>query len=103
MPIQLVLQGMPYTAREFKLTCVRECAVEFGVLDCPEKAYQFWQAHVPSAPWFMEEREIMIAITLNTRKKVTGFTCWGSARWTRCSAIRVTCSGWRWCKMPLPW
>ena len=54
MPAQFVIKGMPYTTREFKLMCVRECAVEFRALDCPEKAYQFWQAHVPSAPWYVE-------------------------------------------------
>ena len=77
MSAQCVLPGMPYTTREFKLMCVRECAVEFGQLDNAEKAYQFWQANVPSAPWYLEEREIMIAITVNIRRRVTGFSLQG--------------------------
>ena len=59
---------------EYKQTKLRECPLNYGqVLDDPEKAYNFWMLHVPSAPWYREEQETFAVFFLNTRRHVVGF------------------------------
>ena len=62
----------PYTAREFKVLCVRECPVT-NRIETPEQVKSFWFEHVTGAAWFVQEKEIMVTLCLNTRHKVTAF------------------------------
>ena len=41
-------------------------------LETPESAVNYWQSVITTMPWFIADREICVAITLNTRLRVTG-------------------------------
>jgi len=41
-------------------------------LDAPEAAFRYWQSVITTMPWYIPDREICVAITLNTRLRVTG-------------------------------
>ena len=41
-------------------------------LETPETAFQYWQTVITKMPWYIADREICVAITLNTRLRVTG-------------------------------
>ena len=41
-------------------------------LETPEAAFRYWQSVITTMPWFIPDREVCVAITLNTRLRVTG-------------------------------
>jgi len=41
-------------------------------LETPESAFRYWQSVIIKMPWYIPDREICVAITLNTRLRVTG-------------------------------
>ena len=41
-------------------------------LETPEAAYRYWESVITKMPWFIPDREVCVAITLNTRLRVTG-------------------------------
>ena len=41
-------------------------------LETPESAYAYWQTVVTRMPWYIADREVCVALTLNTRLRVTG-------------------------------
>src|SRR5271154_5873745 len=41
-------------------------------LEAPETAFQYWQSVITTMPWYIPDREVCVAITLNTRLRVTG-------------------------------
>lgn len=41
-------------------------------LETPETAYRYWQSVITTMPWYIPDREVCVAITLNTRYRVTG-------------------------------
>lgn len=63
-----------YVARDWKVTALREMplADELALLDTPDKAAEYWHAHVASAPWFNGDVETLVVLHLNTRRRVTG-------------------------------
>ncbi len=42
------------------------------ICDTPQKAVQYWSAHVPSTPHFNPECECFVVVFLNTRRRVKG-------------------------------
>jgi len=46
-------------------------------LETPETAFKYWQSVITTMPWFIPDREICVAITLNTRLRVTGHSLVG--------------------------
>ncbi len=40
-------------------------------LDSPETAFQYWQDVITKMPWYIPDREVCVAIMLNTRLRVT--------------------------------
>jgi DNA repair protein RadC len=71
LPPPLIRRG--YCA-EYKLMKLRECALDQKTMDTPDRAYDFWIANVPSAPWYRDEQETFIVILLSTRRHCTGFS-----------------------------
>ena len=46
-------------------------------LETPESAFRYWQSVITTMPWYIPDREICVAITLNTRLRVTGHSLVG--------------------------
>ena len=57
---------------EFKILRLREIVGD-DAGDSPDKIAAFWKASVPSAQWFVPEKECLCVVFLNTRRKITGF------------------------------
>src|SRR5581483_2658833 len=60
--------------KEFKVVALRECPTpeNMALCDTPEKAADYWQAHVAHAPHFNPECECFVVLMLNTRRRVKG-------------------------------
>lgn len=77
---QLNLPGAPpkswtvLPAAEFKLMRLREVADDKPLCDTPERAYDYWCAHVADSPQFQTEVEQFVILLLNTRKRIIGHT-----------------------------
>ena len=41
-------------------------------LETPEAAFKYWEEVITKMPWYIPDREVCVAITLNTRYRVTG-------------------------------
>jgi DNA repair protein RadC len=82
MPKQLNLLDVPrdkrtpfiFVPKEFKVLALRECPTppDSQLLDAPDKVADYWRAHVTSHPYFAPEVECLVAIILNTRRRVKG-------------------------------
>jgi DNA repair protein RadC len=59
---------------EFKVVSLRETPPELlsYIVDTPEKAREYWQAHVASDPRFNPDVECLVCLVLNTRRRVMG-------------------------------
>jgi DNA repair protein RadC len=59
---------------EYKLTKLRECPLNNGkTVDTPDRVYDMWTAHIPTAQWYRDEQETFVVFFLNTRRYLTGF------------------------------
>ena len=73
---------MPPTARpperrtrhEYKVTALRECPTpeNLQLCDTPDKAADYWRMHIATHPHFNPDCECLVALLLNTRRKVKG-------------------------------
>ena len=41
-------------------------------IDHPEKAVEYWHNVITTMPWYIADREICVALTVNTQHRVTG-------------------------------
>jgi DNA repair protein RadC len=41
-------------------------------LETPETAFKYWETVITKMPWYIPDRELCVAVTLNTRLRVTG-------------------------------
>lgn len=64
----------PFNPKEFRVTALRECPVpaEMLLCDTPQKAFEYWQLHVKTSTHFDPEAECLVALLLNTRRRVKG-------------------------------
>ena len=64
----------PATPHEYKVTALRECPLPdaMQVCDTPEAAAAYWRMHIATHPHFNPDCECLIALLLNTRRKVKG-------------------------------
>jgi DNA repair protein RadC len=64
----------PATPHEFKITPLRECPTPdaLTICDTPDKAFEYWQMHIATHPYFNPECECLAVLLLNTRRKVKG-------------------------------
>ena len=58
--------------QEFKVICLRECSASALTLDTPQQATEYWNANIPSAPWFDPCKEALVVLVLNTRRRILG-------------------------------
>jgi hypothetical protein len=61
-------------AQEYKVIALRECPLpeSLAFCDTPERAAEYWQLHVQTNPYFDPERECLVVVILNTRRRVKG-------------------------------
>ena len=64
----------PATPHEFKITPLRECPTPDAMVICdtPDRAADYWKLHIATHPYFNPECECLVALLLNTRRKVKG-------------------------------
>lgn len=60
--------------QEYKVVSLRDCPSpkELVLCDQPRCVVDYWKLHIKSQPQFDPEREIIIAILLNTRRMIRG-------------------------------
>ena len=60
--------------KEFKVTALRDCPVpeELRICDTPDTATEYWKLHVATHHYFNPEAECLVALLLNTRRRVKG-------------------------------
>ena len=63
----------PYSAAEFRVLRLRELPLDSPLCDEPQRVYDFWQAHVAQAAWYNPDAECLVAVLLNTRRRIQGF------------------------------
>ena len=63
-----------YDPKEFKVVALRDCPVPESMKICeqPQQIADYWQMHVATHPWFTPDRECLVMMLLNTRKRVLG-------------------------------
>lgn len=63
-----------FNAKEYKVIALRECPLpaELQQCDTPEKVASYWNSVVVQNPYFDPERETLVVLLLNTRRKVKG-------------------------------
>lgn len=61
-------------AKEYKVVALRECPLpaEMSLCDTPDKAADYWRAHVQTDPRFNADVETMVVLLVNTRRRVKG-------------------------------
>ena len=68
----LSMTTKPYTPHEFKVMRVRECAPMMEVADTPEIIAAYWHNNIPQADWYDPNKEAVVVIVLNTRRRIVG-------------------------------
>jgi len=65
-----------FNPKEFKVVSLRECptAADMQIIDTPERATDYWMAHIPSHPYFSADVECFVVLMLNTRRRIKGHT-----------------------------
>jgi hypothetical protein len=60
--------------QEWKLVSLRECSTpeNMQLIDEPQKAADYWRAHITTHPHFNPEVECLVALMLNVRKRIKG-------------------------------
>jgi DNA repair protein RadC len=60
--------------QEWKVIALRDCPMPESMLLCdtPAHAVDYWRAHIERHPQFDPERECLVALHLNTRRKIRG-------------------------------
>ncbi|HEV7924437.1 MAG TPA: JAB domain-containing protein [Verrucomicrobiae bacterium] len=64
----------PTSAYEYKLVTLRECppTEDQFLCDTPQRAADYWRHHLPTDPRFNSEVECLVALMVNTRRRVKG-------------------------------
>jgi DNA repair protein RadC len=63
-----------FCAKEYKVVALRECPLpeQMAICDTPERAADYWRAHVTQHPAFNPDVECFVVLLLNTRRRVKG-------------------------------
>jgi DNA repair protein RadC len=63
-----------FCAKEYKVVALRECPLpeQMQLCDTPERAAEYWRAHVVHHPAFSPDVETLVVLLLNTRRRVKG-------------------------------
>ena len=77
-PFDVVAEhGMTYTTGKSQQIVIRTLGrepSECRIIDTPDVAAQYWREHVTTRPDFDEQREMVIGIMLDVRKKPIGYS-----------------------------
>ena len=60
------------TPCEFKVMRVRECVSSDLLIETPAQAVEYWQKNIPQSSWFDPNKEALVALVLNTRRRIIG-------------------------------
>jgi DNA repair protein RadC len=62
------------SSMEYKVVALRECVSPDALLLCdtPDRAVEYWRQHVATEPHFQPECECLVALLLNTRRRIKG-------------------------------
>ena len=60
--------------KEYKVIALRDCPTpdDLRLCDSPQRAVDYWRLHISSQPWFDPERECLVVLLLNARRRVKG-------------------------------
>ena len=63
-----------FCPKEYKIVALRECPLPeaMPVCDTPDKAAEYWRAHVVNHPVFNPDVECFVVLLLNTRRRIKG-------------------------------
>jgi DNA repair protein RadC len=63
-----------FNPKEFKVVALRDCPVpdRMKICDTPDQAADYWRLHIATHPYFDPERECLVVILLNSRRRVKG-------------------------------
>lgn len=63
-----------FNPKEFKVVALRECPtpLELQLCDNPGCAVAYWREHITKHPYFNPEVECLVALLLNTRRRIRG-------------------------------
>ena len=64
----------PNQPQEWKIVSLRECPTPEQMQHCeqPAQAAAYWRTHVRQHPYFDPERECLVVLILNTRRRIKG-------------------------------
>lgn len=64
----------PQQPKEFKVVALRECPTpeEMQLCDTPQRAADYWRAHITTHPYYNPECECFVVLHLNTRRRIRG-------------------------------
>jgi DNA repair protein RadC len=62
------------TPKEYTVTALRDCPMPSDLLTCetPDHAAEYWRRHIATHPYFDPERECLVVLLLNARKRLKG-------------------------------
>lgn len=68
------LPGRSLSSKEFKVVALRDCLPpdEMQFCDCPASAVNYWRRNIQNAPHFDPERECLVVLILNVRRRIKG-------------------------------
>lgn len=63
-----------FCAKEYKVVALRDCPLpeSMHLCDTPERAAEYWRQYVTGHPAFNPDVECLVALLLNTRRRVKG-------------------------------
>jgi len=63
-----------FCPKEYKIVALRECPLPdaMPLCDTPDRAAEYWRAHVVNHPAFNPDLECFVALLLNTRRRIKG-------------------------------
>ena len=64
----------PKTPSEYKIIALRDCPTSdsLRLCDTPDSAVAYWRMHITPHPWFDPDRECLVVLLVNTRRRVKG-------------------------------
>ena len=63
-----------FCPKEYKVVALRDCPLPeaMPLCDTPDRAAEYWRAHVVNHPAFNPDVECFVALLLNTRRRIKG-------------------------------
>lgn len=62
----------PRAAAELKVIRLRDTAPAGTIIDAPDAAARYWREHITKADWYDPDKEMVVALILDTRKQIKG-------------------------------